>query len=141
MTSTRDPESRNAAQVHAPRDATKTAAGSLSVVELDVRSEEPVRSGDGAFTGDTARTAAAHDKIAPYLAPMGENTERLMVNGVSADPQIVAGDIVRASPRRYSTPDRRCSSVPDRRPPQPRNLHPIPPLHFPLHFEKSICHD
>lgn len=76
MTSTRDPESRNAAQAQAPRDAAKTAAGSLSVSELDVRSEEPARGGDGAaFTGDTARTAAAHDKIAPYLAPMGENTE------------------------------------------------------------------
>ncbi|MFD8158078.1 hypothetical protein [Streptomyces malaysiensis] len=127
MTSTRGPESRNAAQAQAPRDAAKTAAGSLSVSELDVRSEEPARGGDGAaFTGDTARTATAHDKIAPYLAPMGENTERLMVNGVSADPQIVAGDIVRASP---GPPVRLTAD------------HPILPLHIPLHFEKSICHD
>ncbi|AUA08023.1 SDR family NAD(P)-dependent oxidoreductase [Streptomyces sp. SID8382] len=49
---------------------------------------------NAAFPADTERTAA-YDKIAPYLASMGEDTERLMVDGVSADPQIVADEIVR----------------------------------------------
>jgi hypothetical protein len=43
---------------------------------------------------DTARTAA-YERVAPFLASMGEDTERLMVGGVSADPQIVADEIVR----------------------------------------------
>ncbi|MEU2288543.1 SDR family NAD(P)-dependent oxidoreductase [Streptomyces sp. NPDC013178] len=46
------------------------------------------------FPADTERTAA-YDKIAPYLASMGEDTERLMAGGVSAAPQIVAAEIVR----------------------------------------------
>ncbi|MFI9543786.1 SDR family NAD(P)-dependent oxidoreductase [Streptomyces sp. NPDC052016] len=49
---------------------------------------------NAAFPADTARTAA-YDKIAPFLASMGEDTERLMVDGVSADPQIVADEVVR----------------------------------------------
>ncbi|MGI5144492.1 SDR family NAD(P)-dependent oxidoreductase [Streptomyces sp. CA-106110] len=49
---------------------------------------------NAAFPADTERTAA-YDKIAPFLASMGQDTERLMVNGVSADPQIVADEIVR----------------------------------------------
>ncbi|MFF4346209.1 SDR family NAD(P)-dependent oxidoreductase [Streptomyces sp. NPDC001530] len=49
---------------------------------------------NAAFPADTERTAA-YDKIAPFLASMGEDTERLMVNGVSADPQIVADEIAR----------------------------------------------
>jgi NAD(P)-dependent dehydrogenase (short-subunit alcohol dehydrogenase family) len=43
---------------------------------------------------DTARTAA-YGRIAPFLASMGEDTGRLMVGDVSADPQIVADEIVR----------------------------------------------
>jgi len=46
------------------------------------------------FPADTARTAE-YGKIAPFLASMGQDTERLMVNGVPADPQIVADEIVR----------------------------------------------
>jgi NAD(P)-dependent dehydrogenase (short-subunit alcohol dehydrogenase family) len=49
---------------------------------------------NAAFPADTERTAA-YDKIAPFLDSMGEDTERMMVNGVSADPQIVADEIVR----------------------------------------------
>ena len=49
---------------------------------------------NAAFPADTQRTAA-YDKIAPFLESMGRDTERLMVNGVSADPQIVADEIVR----------------------------------------------
>ncbi|POX64394.1 oxidoreductase [Streptomyces sp. Ru62] len=49
---------------------------------------------NAAFPADTGRTAA-YDKIAPFLASMGEDTERMMVNGVSADPQIVADEVVR----------------------------------------------
>lgn len=49
---------------------------------------------NAAFPADTERTAA-YDKIAPYLASIGRDTERLMVGGVSADPQIVADEIVR----------------------------------------------
>jgi NAD(P)-dependent dehydrogenase (short-subunit alcohol dehydrogenase family) len=49
---------------------------------------------NAAFPADTERTAA-YEKIAPFLASMGEDTERMMVNGVSADPQIVADEIVR----------------------------------------------
>ncbi|MFJ8096923.1 SDR family NAD(P)-dependent oxidoreductase [Streptomyces griseofuscus] len=49
---------------------------------------------NAAFPSDTERTAA-YEKIAPFLASMGEDTERLMVDGVSADPQIVADEIVR----------------------------------------------
>ncbi len=49
---------------------------------------------NAAFPADTERTAA-YDKIAHRLASMGEDTERLMVGGVSADPQIVADEIVR----------------------------------------------
>jgi NAD(P)-dependent dehydrogenase (short-subunit alcohol dehydrogenase family) len=46
------------------------------------------------FPADTARTAA-YQRIAPFLATMAKDTERLMVGGVSADPQIVADEIVR----------------------------------------------
>ncbi|MEU6599818.1 SDR family NAD(P)-dependent oxidoreductase [Streptomyces flaveolus] len=49
---------------------------------------------NAAFPADTGRTAA-YDKIAPFLASMGEDTERMMVGGVSADPQIVADEVVR----------------------------------------------
>ncbi|GGZ04082.1 SDR family NAD(P)-dependent oxidoreductase [Streptomyces poonensis] len=49
---------------------------------------------NAAFPADTERTAA-YDRIAPYLASMGEDTERLMVDGVTADPQIVADEVVR----------------------------------------------
>ncbi|MFF0050827.1 SDR family NAD(P)-dependent oxidoreductase [Streptomyces sp. NPDC005498] len=49
---------------------------------------------NAAFPADTERTAA-YEKIAPFLDSMGEDTERMMVNGVSADPQIVADEIVR----------------------------------------------
>ena len=46
------------------------------------------------FPADAARSEQ-YDRVAPYLESMGEDTERLMVNGVSADPQIVADEIVR----------------------------------------------
>ncbi|WP_431967329.1 SDR family NAD(P)-dependent oxidoreductase [Actinacidiphila sp. bgisy160] len=49
---------------------------------------------NAAFPADTQRTAA-YDKIAPFLASMGEDTERMMINAISADPQIVADEIVR----------------------------------------------
>jgi NAD(P)-dependent dehydrogenase (short-subunit alcohol dehydrogenase family) len=49
---------------------------------------------NAAFPADTERTAA-YTKIAHRLASMGEDTERLMVGGISADPQIVADEIVR----------------------------------------------
>jgi hypothetical protein len=46
---------------------------------------------------DTARTAA-YERIAPFLASMAQDTERLMVGSVSsADPQIVADEIVRVT--------------------------------------------
>ncbi|MBP2472284.1 NAD(P)-dependent dehydrogenase (short-subunit alcohol dehydrogenase family) [Crossiella equi] len=47
-----------------------------------------------AVPADRARTAE-YDRVAPYLASSAEDTERLMVDGVSADPQIVADEIVR----------------------------------------------
>lgn len=46
------------------------------------------------FPADTARTAE-YGKITPFVASMRADTERLMVNGVPADPQIVADEIVR----------------------------------------------
>jgi NAD(P)-dependent dehydrogenase (short-subunit alcohol dehydrogenase family) len=49
---------------------------------------------NAAFAGDTGRIDE-YDLIAPYLASMSEDTERLMVNGASADPAIVAEEIVR----------------------------------------------
>jgi len=49
---------------------------------------------NAAFPKETARTEA-YGKIAPFLESIGRDTERLMVNGVSADPQIVADEIVR----------------------------------------------
>jgi NAD(P)-dependent dehydrogenase (short-subunit alcohol dehydrogenase family) len=49
---------------------------------------------NAAFASDAAR-ADEYELIAPHLAAMGEETERLMVNGNSADPQIVADEIVR----------------------------------------------
>ncbi|MFF8909440.1 SDR family NAD(P)-dependent oxidoreductase [Streptomyces olivaceoviridis] len=49
---------------------------------------------DAAFPADTERTAA-YDRIAPFLASMGEDTERLTAGGVRADPQIVADEVVR----------------------------------------------
>lgn len=47
-----------------------------------------------AFPQETARTEA-YEKIAPFLESMARDTERMMVNGISADPQIVADEIVR----------------------------------------------
>lgn len=47
-----------------------------------------------AMPSDAARTAE-YDRIAGYLETSGSDTERLMVNGVSADPQIVADEMVR----------------------------------------------
>lgn len=47
-----------------------------------------------AMPEDAAR-AAEYGRIARFLASSGEDTERLMLNGVSADPQIVADEIVR----------------------------------------------
>ncbi|GGZ03005.1 hypothetical protein GCM10010300_53760 [Streptomyces olivaceoviridis] len=49
---------------------------------------------DAAIPADTERTAG-YDRIAPFLASMGEDTERLMAGGVSADPQIAADEVVR----------------------------------------------
>jgi hypothetical protein len=43
---------------------------------------------------DEARTAE-YDRVAPFLESSAADTERLMVNGVSADPQIVADEMVR----------------------------------------------
>lgn len=47
-----------------------------------------------AVPADQARTEE-YELLAPFLASNGEDTERLMVNGISADPQIVADEIVR----------------------------------------------
>lgn len=47
-----------------------------------------------AAPADSARTAE-YDRITPFLESSGADTERLMVNGVSADPQMVADEIVR----------------------------------------------
>lgn len=47
-----------------------------------------------AVPADQARTAE-YGRLLPFLASSAEDTERLMVNGVSADPQIVADEIVR----------------------------------------------
>lgn len=47
-----------------------------------------------AVPADQARTHE-YQLLAPFLASSGEDTERLMVNGISADPQIVADEMVR----------------------------------------------
>lgn len=47
-----------------------------------------------AFPADTGRSAE-YDRVAPYLASSGEDTERLFPGGATADPQIVADEIVR----------------------------------------------
>lgn len=47
-----------------------------------------------AFPAATDRTEA-YERLAPFLASSAQDTERLMVNGISADPQIVADEIVR----------------------------------------------
>ena len=47
-----------------------------------------------ASPADTARTAE-YDLLVPFLGSSGADTERLMVNGVGADPQIVADEMLR----------------------------------------------
>lgn len=47
-----------------------------------------------AFPAVTDRTEA-YERLAPFIAASAQDTERLMVNGISADPQIVADEIVR----------------------------------------------
>ena len=49
---------------------------------------------NAAFPADTTR-AEQYDRVAPFLASSGSDTERLFPSGTSADPQIVADEIVR----------------------------------------------
>lgn len=47
------------------------------------------------FPLDSKRTAEYDERVGPFLASSGEDTEKLFPNGVSADPQIVADEIAR----------------------------------------------
>ena len=47
------------------------------------------------FPADTERAAEYDDRVGPFLASSGEDTEKLFPDGVSADPQIVADEIAR----------------------------------------------
>ena len=49
---------------------------------------------NAASPADTARTGA-YDRLTPFLASSGADTERMFPPGTSADPQIVADEIVR----------------------------------------------
>lgn len=50
---------------------------------------------NAAFPADEARSAEYEERLGPFLASSGEDTERLFPDGVSADPQIVADEIAR----------------------------------------------